>query len=171
MLMLRSSSSHIRDFISEDEKDRRFDFLAYSRSLRDSKILQHLKEPIKVVGKNILPKDSSVEQYNQEDTIEKKEEEVENDKTAQEEAFPWQVSSIRGVTFLPSPPNSPQKATPTIRKKGCKPLTISTLRLVFQGQLYGHSKINPDDFSTLLSIESTVWFNSQVGPNVHDRYG
>ena len=128
--MLRSSSSHIRDFISEDEKDRRFDFLAYSRSLRDSKILQHLKEPIKVVGKNILPKDSSVEQYNQEDTIEKKEEEVENDKTAQEEAFPWQVSSIRGVTFLPSPPNSPQKATPTIRKKGCKPLTISTLRLV-----------------------------------------
>ena len=127
--MLRSSSSHIRDFISEDEKDRRFDFLAYSRSLRDSKILQHLKEPIKVVGKNILPKDLSVEQHNQEDAIEKKDEKVENDKTAQE-AYPWQVSSIRGVTFLPSPPNSPQKATPT-RKKGCKPLTISTLRLVF----------------------------------------
>ena len=92
--------------------------MAYSRSLRDSKILQPLKEPIKVVGKNILPKDLSVEQHNLEDAIEKKDEEVENDKKVQE-AFPWQVSSIRGVTFLPSPPNSPQKATP-IRKKGCK---------------------------------------------------
>ena len=121
----RSSSSHVREFISEDNKDTRFDFLAYSRSIRGTATSTVDKEPIKVVGKNILPKDSSREEEDGdgEKTMQKVEEEPQ-----QQQSFQWQVANPREVTFFP-PTTSPVRTTPaTTPRRKCKPLTISTLR-------------------------------------------
>ena len=98
--------------------------------MRDTKILEIEREPIKVIGKNILPRGDSVEEAEEKETqqsLEKTEGREKTDGIQEPSSYQWQVANPREVTF-PAFETTPLSPARHSRKKACKPLTISTLR-------------------------------------------
>ena len=128
----RSSSSHVRDFITKDSNGsgtRRFDFLAYKRAMRDAKAIEDLrarqKDGMKVVGKNILPKANESTDLEELLDIEPNEQEEKEEVEERDDPTkdPWYINQM----VIPS--SHPQLEMVS-SKKPFKPLTISTLRLL-----------------------------------------